>query len=98
MLQKFDHAVSSRVTTPLQAAQYKIQRKWLQDGTVPQLEFILFNNAFIAPAPNTSYIALPAIALVWSFGILEDTFDTVPAYGESWIRCMIDFLVCRLAG
>lgn len=49
-------ALSSSSLTALQRAQYKIQLQWLQDGSVPQAEYIAQSNGLIDPANATNYM------------------------------------------
>ena len=49
---------SSSGLTALQRAQYKIQLQWLEDGLVPQVEYIAKSNGLINPANNTKYLVV----------------------------------------
>ena len=44
--------------TPLQRAQFNIQLTWLEDGTVPEGEFIAKSNGVVNPANNTKYLSM----------------------------------------
>ncbi|KAJ3743523.1 alcohol oxidase [Lentinula detonsa] len=56
LLQLFNQTVADSNASPLQLAQYDIQGGWIRDGTVPQMELILFSRGFVNLGPNTSYI------------------------------------------
>lgn len=59
MLRAFDAAVAaSGRLTPMQEVQYRIQRQWVAQGEVPQIEFLMFNKGTIEVAANASYITL----------------------------------------
>ncbi|KAF5388329.1 hypothetical protein D9615_000802 [Tricholomella constricta] len=58
LLASFDEVASQPGLSPLQQKQYIIQREWLTQLTVPQLEIILYSRGFINPAAGESYITL----------------------------------------
>jgi len=60
ILNTFDQSVSRLNASPLQSKQYSIQRQWIEEGIVPQIELILFGSAFFAPVVNQSYITIIA--------------------------------------
>ena len=65
MLRAFDAAVAaSGRLTPMQEVQYRIQRQWVAQGEVPQIEFLMFNKGTIEVAANASYITLFAGIMV----------------------------------
>ncbi|KAJ7756408.1 alcohol oxidase [Mycena maculata] len=44
--------------TPLQRAQFQIQLGWLEDGSVPQAEFIMSSSGLVDPANDTNYMSI----------------------------------------
>ncbi|KAI0086793.1 alcohol oxidase [Irpex rosettiformis] len=56
MLKLSDETVPVEGT--LQPLQHKIQRQWMEDATIPQVEMILFSNGQIPPLANASYITI----------------------------------------
>ncbi|KAF7330981.1 Alcohol oxidase [Mycena venus] len=60
LIQKLEAALSGTGLTPIQRMQFQIQLEWLQDGSVPQAEFILNSNGMINPANDTKYMCILA--------------------------------------
>jgi hypothetical protein len=58
LIQDLNTALLSSNLTPLQRAQFKIQLKWLKDGSVPGAEIIVQSNGLINPANNTNYLSM----------------------------------------
>jgi hypothetical protein len=58
LIKELTASLSQTTLTPLQRAQFQIQRKWLQDGSVPQAEFITVSSGLINPANNTNYMCI----------------------------------------
>lgn len=58
ILKTFDQSVAQLEPSPFQLKQYSIQRQWLIEGLVPQVELILFGSGSIAPVINESYITV----------------------------------------
>ncbi|KAJ7083066.1 alcohol oxidase [Mycena belliarum] len=57
-LDRFDSVTRHTPKDSLEHVQHAIQRSWIRDGNVPQVEVILFTSGQFAPAPNTSYITI----------------------------------------
>ena len=51
-------ALQSKQLTGIQRAQYELQLQWLQEGTVPQAEYIAQSNGLISPADDTKYMCI----------------------------------------
>jgi hypothetical protein len=64
ILNTFDQSVSQLKASSLQSLQYSIQRRWIEEAAVPQMELILFSSGSIAPAVNQSYITIVAGQMV----------------------------------
>lgn len=64
IIEIFDQSVADKTRSPIQAAQYAIQRDWLISGDVPQIELIMWSRGFINPVANESYITVLAGGLV----------------------------------
>ncbi|KAF7795539.1 hypothetical protein EIP86_006701 [Pleurotus ostreatoroseus] len=58
LMHRANRNISSSGLTALQRAQYKIQLQWLEDGLVPQAEYIAKSNGLINPANNTKYLVV----------------------------------------
>ncbi|KAJ7638231.1 alcohol oxidase [Roridomyces roridus] len=58
LLAAFDNYTSSHKLTPLQSAQYKLQRQWITTGNVPMAESILIGRGAIAPQAGDSYMTM----------------------------------------
>lgn len=56
LLDAFDSGAATVDPKSVAAMQNKVQRRWLEEGAVPQVEVIHWSKGVIAPAANTSYI------------------------------------------
>ncbi|KAJ6486863.1 alcohol oxidase [Mycena sanguinolenta] len=58
LIDELNAALDGTGLTPLQRLQFHIQLEWLQDGSVPQAEFILSSSGLISPANDTNYMCI----------------------------------------
>ncbi|THH21250.1 hypothetical protein EW146_g259 [Bondarzewia mesenterica] len=58
ILNTFDEVVAESKPSPFQKMQYDVQREWIEQGTVPQVELIMWSHGVVAPAANKSYITV----------------------------------------
>lgn len=64
-LSLFDESASAATSEgTLQSLQHRIQRQWIIEGKVPQVEMVLFQSGQLPPLTNASYATLLAGSLV----------------------------------
>ncbi|KAG8833606.1 hypothetical protein FRC17_010358 [Serendipita sp. 399] len=64
MITGLDQWINSTGLTSLQRKQYEIQKRWINDGTVPGMEFVMIPSGGLTrtrPENDTSYITVAAI-------------------------------------
>lgn len=63
-LSTLDTWLNGKSLTPLQSKQYKIQKRWIREETVPEMEFLMVpvgGFTSTAPANGTSYVIVGAV-------------------------------------
>lgn len=63
-MQLFDQAVPVSKNKTVAGSQAFFLRKWLQDGSVPAIEYIGWSRGTVNPSPDTNYVTLVSILAV----------------------------------
>lgn len=64
MLSTLDRWLNTTTLTPLQSKQFDIQKRWINEDTVPGMEFVMIPMGGLTrtrPANETSYLIIAAI-------------------------------------
>ena len=80
LISTFNDEVHNSKLTRFQEQQFTIQREWLEQGAVPQVELIMWSRALVNPG-NASCITVFAgglVCLLLTGTVVPSNFDSLP--------------------